>query len=437
MVRKHTQFARPRRSSSPAAAQQQRVPLSFKSSMVDVRSLDPNFSPSVRLSSVRFLTYTGKEVEKISCKRISNPNTFDSLLHPNKGGLYDLALGPCDQQELCGTCGLNGIHCPGHLGHIPIPLPVYHPVFFPSLFTLLRISCWNCSKLYCSPFRAHLLIGQLELVELGLLSDASTEAMEREIVGDLGDDQDPESMENAEKVMAQLTEAAIESKVRKYVQKCKEEALERGLALKVKTKHLVEMRSILIGNFIKSSSRYAKKCIYCEAPLRSFRQENRSKIFLKALPKKNATMWRNSKIAELKKRRDIERERREGVVMEEESSVEEELQCPSLESLMKPSYVTPLEVRDHMSRVWSNQRALVNAIIGCCEIADSAGEEVEGVEEGVEPATGVNRDISPADVFFLEVIPVPPSRFRPVSWNTTMSLCRKESNPNPFNLEFH
>ena len=159
------------------------------------------------------------------------------------------------------------------------------------------------------------------------------------------------------------------------------------------------------------SNRSIKKCLHCGAPLRSFRQENRSKIFIRGLTKKTAAIWRNARISELKRRRELERESTDGVVLEEEEEApsEEELQCPSVNSLMKQSYVTPLEVKDHMIRLWSNQKVLVNAIIGCCVIAESAGEE--GEEEGGVPA----EDIGPADVFFLEVIPVPPSRFRPVS----------------------
>ena len=375
--------------------------------MADV-GLDSRFVPSVRLSSVKFLTYTGKEIEKISCKQISNPNTFDSLLHPNQGGLYDPALGPCDNQELCGTCGLNSTHCPGHLGHIPLPLPVYHPVFFTSLYTLMRISCWNCSKLYCSPFRAHLLMGQLELVDLGLLSEADSGTIEREIAGELGDNHDPE---NFGSMLEQLMEGAIAKKVQDYVKRCKA-SLASGPPLRVKTKHLVELRSRLIATFVKSSSRSVKKCGCCNAPMRSFRQENRSRIFVKGLSRKSADAWRVSRIAELKKRKELEREAREGVILEEESTEDEELQCPSVESLMKQSYVTPLEVRDHMSRLWANQKPLVNAIIGCCAMAESATreEEVSQVERGQE--------ISPADIFFLDVLPVPPSRFRPVSATT-------------------
>jgi DNA-directed RNA polymerase beta' subunit len=33
------------------------------------------------------------DIKAISVKRITNPTTFDSLLHPTPGGLYDLALG--------------------------------------------------------------------------------------------------------------------------------------------------------------------------------------------------------------------------------------------------------------------------------------------------------------------------------------------------------
>ncbi len=118
--------------------------------------------------------------------------------------------------------------------------------------------------------------------------------------------------------MEQLTESAIVRKIGKYVEKCKRAALEGGPALRVKTKHLVELRSSLIANFVKSSSRSVKMCLNCGAPLRSFRQENRCKIFLKALPKKNMGIWRDAKIAKLKKQRDLECESREGVLLEEE-----------------------------------------------------------------------------------------------------------------------
>ena len=102
---------------------------------------------SRRLHGVSFLIYTSDEIIKQSVKRVTNPETFDELLHPNFGGLYDIAFGPTDSSDLCGSCGMNYVHCPGHLGHIDLPLPVYHPIFFRILLQMLNVSCYSCHRL--------------------------------------------------------------------------------------------------------------------------------------------------------------------------------------------------------------------------------------------------------------------------------------------------
>lgn len=45
------------------------------------------------IDSVDFDFLTPAEIKAISVKRIENPTTFDSLLNPIPGGLYDPALG--------------------------------------------------------------------------------------------------------------------------------------------------------------------------------------------------------------------------------------------------------------------------------------------------------------------------------------------------------
>ena len=45
------------------------------------------------IGSVDFGFLSSEDVKTLSVKRISNPTTFDSLLHPVPGGLYDPALG--------------------------------------------------------------------------------------------------------------------------------------------------------------------------------------------------------------------------------------------------------------------------------------------------------------------------------------------------------
>jgi len=45
------------------------------------------------LESVEFTFLSADEIRSISVKRIENDSTFDSLLNPVPGGLYDPALG--------------------------------------------------------------------------------------------------------------------------------------------------------------------------------------------------------------------------------------------------------------------------------------------------------------------------------------------------------
>lgn len=69
-------------------------------------------------------------MRKLSVKRITSPITYDSLMNVVTDGLYDPALGPVDWNARCTTCGLNSTQCPGHFGHVELPVPVYNPMVF-------------------------------------------------------------------------------------------------------------------------------------------------------------------------------------------------------------------------------------------------------------------------------------------------------------------
>ena len=45
------------------------------------------------IEAVEFCSLSTDDIHKISAKRIVNPNTFDSILQPIPGGLYDLHMG--------------------------------------------------------------------------------------------------------------------------------------------------------------------------------------------------------------------------------------------------------------------------------------------------------------------------------------------------------
>lgn len=59
--------------------------------------------------------------------------------------LYDLRMGPVYRDEVCLTCRnkING--CPGHFGHIELPMPVINPVVGKKLATIL--SCFCCEMI--------------------------------------------------------------------------------------------------------------------------------------------------------------------------------------------------------------------------------------------------------------------------------------------------
>ncbi len=63
------------------------------------------------------------------------------------------------------------------------------------------------------------------------------------------------------------------------------------------------------------------------------------------------------------------------------------------EQCTKQSYISPLEMREHIRGLWENQPILMGALFG----------------------GNLNNPNSLGDIFLLDVIPVPPSRFRPVS----------------------
>lgn len=82
------------------------------------------------LSGLEFEFLNKSAIYKLSVKEIQNPFSLDKLLNPVPNGLYDLALGPIDKNDVCLTCCLDFFKCPGHYGHIDLVLPVYNPIFF-------------------------------------------------------------------------------------------------------------------------------------------------------------------------------------------------------------------------------------------------------------------------------------------------------------------
>uniref|UniRef100_A0A8C6K5N5 DNA-directed RNA polymerase n=2 Tax=Nothobranchius furzeri TaxID=105023 RepID=A0A8C6K5N5_NOTFU len=123
------------------------------------------------LEGMSFSLFSTEEIRKLSVKAITNSNFLDSVGNVALNSLYDLALGPADTKEVCSTCCQDFNNCPGHFGHVELPLPVYNPLFFDRLYLLIRGTCLACHMLSCPRTAIHLLLNQLRLVDHGAMQE--------------------------------------------------------------------------------------------------------------------------------------------------------------------------------------------------------------------------------------------------------------------------
>lgn len=209
----------------------------FSSSTSGLPSIDPD--------SVQFMLFTDEEIKKLSVAKITNSATFDVLGNANKGGVYDPALGPTrDRSEACATCNQFMLHCPGHFGHIELPLVVVNPLFIKNVYMLFRVSCLTCYKIQMSDPMKFLLKLQLELVDAGHVATA------------LDLDQ------YAAGIMDGNTEYSG-----KFIKKCQKLLTKRDPILEAfHNKNVDKVRTKILASYLNKINIY-KKCMYCAARL--------------------------------------------------------------------------------------------------------------------------------------------------------------------------
>ncbi|KAJ1611319.1 putative DNA-directed RNA polymerase I [Cryptosporidium canis] len=108
------------------------------------------------IHSASFELLGASEVKKLSVCHVTSTTTFESTGESKVGGLHDLRMGPLSNRDFCATCGSRN-ECPGHIGHIELELPVFHPLFLGSLVRILKCCCWHCccvrlSKKVCNGY---------------------------------------------------------------------------------------------------------------------------------------------------------------------------------------------------------------------------------------------------------------------------------------------
>lgn len=95
---------------------------------------------------IQFALLDDVTIRRYSVVEVNNMTVY-SRGRPAVGGINDLRMGTTDRTLLCGTCG-NGLElCCGHIGHIEMPLPVYHGLYMDTILKSLRCLCFWCSRI--------------------------------------------------------------------------------------------------------------------------------------------------------------------------------------------------------------------------------------------------------------------------------------------------
>lgn len=92
------------------------------------------------LKKVKFSLYSPEQIEKLAVVEINN------IKKSGDNSVYDLRMGPLSGDQACITCKQNSKACAGHFGFVRLTQPIFHPLFFNKLESILRLTCVNCYK---------------------------------------------------------------------------------------------------------------------------------------------------------------------------------------------------------------------------------------------------------------------------------------------------
>jgi len=370
------------------------------------------------VKSIQFGFFSDDDVRKRSVCEIKSPVTYDSLMNPLPNGMYTRELGPLHTSDgSCVTCGQMFQDCPGHCGHIELALPVYHPLLFPTVYRLLKSKCLHCHnfKRKNSIVRKHAL--KLELMRVGQIKRALTLDDELEArrsrayssierIGDSG----KKTRKIKKEAAAILSIDDVEQMKEKCIVEIESEIA--GLAevpLQAHSRTMYkELRKSIIADLV------CTKCENCRYTSNKFRKDNLGKIFKSPLSLKAKE---TNKELKLKTVPSIELERKlkkAGMSIaeysrrasgggsalsrlindENEEKIEFDQSEPS--SNKADVLINQIEVRSEIRLTWALHEKFCRLVFG---------------DGGVG-----------YDVFFMNTVCVPPSRFRPPMMTGNMTV---------------
>ncbi|XP_062563264.1 DNA-directed RNA polymerase I subunit RPA1 [Armigeres subalbatus] len=217
-------------------------------------TIDQNLDVNLDPTNLQFSVFSSQDIKRISVTKIVTQRSFDELGHAIPGGLYDAAMGPSGQGEVCATCVKDINHCDGHFGHIELYVPVFNPFFMKTVYNLLRIMCTDCYRLQIHDSTKSLLELQLQLVDAGYIVEA-------------------EEMEVFKQKVAMAPVSEMPEEVAYYT-----ELLMKYPYNKLgNTKNSEAIRNAIVNVTLKDCIK--KLCIHCKSPIRKCRMSNKRLAF--------------------------------------------------------------------------------------------------------------------------------------------------------------
>ncbi|CEH13852.1 beta and beta-prime subunits of dna dependent rna-polymerase [Ceraceosorus bombacis] len=412
------------------------------------------------IGSTSFCFLTTQEIRALSEKAIVNPVLLDTTGLPTAGGLYDPALGPMERSAICQTCHQSSFKCPGHFGHIELPAPVFHPLFMSHMFNLLRGCCLFCHRFKINAFTRILFVARLQVLEYGLVAlsdELAGETLQRQpsLVGsgdaggssadvaDLhmedgdgqietraGAGQPPETLEEFEQRIHLRVFTAIEQAIK--------EGRRRG---KCNDGATYAARKLLTSSFMKEIL-LKKSCPRCKAFNPTLRKDSFIKIVERELSEREKAIHSASGIVrpDAVRRAAIRLAHRQGKGRpgangrrsgndDDAMNVDyrqgdsgaadrrKDLQDARKKSKLASDatrVMPPIECRANLQLLFFSEPQLCSLLFG------RHGPFEGGAAPGTQIAGGGNRNAvfdngASADVFFMDVVAVAPTRFRPAS----------------------
>lgn len=342
---------------------------------------------------VAFGFYSDDEIRNLSVKQLTSRLSFDSLNNPVVGGLYDPALGPVDFNMICPTCYQTQKECPGHLGHIELPVPVYNPVLFSQMLSLLKHKCFTCHKFRVASARSRVVRVKILLLDNGYDDEAAQLSKLLEQRNGIEDEPPQRTFQRQQAILDEYERLALSKSRSSH---CNTQLL-RPLP------RLAEVtREKLATDFLKSMK---NKCENCGAISPAVRQDASAKIFLKGLSARSRKINRSKNLTVTSAldtiRGNVSEKDGEAVNgNDSESDMEDDDDAfvTTEDSSSGSKFLPPLEVQSQLQLMWQNEDGLMELLYGDRNIASGRifGRKPDGWRK-----------------FFLNVIPVAPSRFRP------------------------